>query len=208
MSYILFYSNYCNYSRKFINILENSGEACFFVKICVDKDQAGKRPVILSKYKVVEVPTIIVENRKLPGYAAFKWLHTRIENSHTTVNSLPSRQNKQSVNPQTLPQRNQVQEDVIEPFSSGASAFLDNCLQVGDMTSTKIHTPKEEEDVDKGTFTMNDDLITANAMEYQRGDVSSTTIKKDRLKSKQFENEYNRLLQERDACVSQPKPRF
>lgn len=206
MSYILFYSNYCNYSKKFINILENSGEASFFVKICVDKDhKTGQRPPILSKYKITEVPTIIVENRKLPGYSAFKWLHTRIENSQDKVNSLPSRQNKQVVNTKNLAA--QKKEPEIEPYFNGSSAnFTDSCVQIGDVSSEKINTPGEEEEVDKGTFTLQDDDITATAMNTEMKVQSS--VSKDKLKTKQFDNDYNKLLQERDLTTPKPVQRF
>jgi citrate synthase len=42
MSYILFYSNYCKFCEKFINFLEQSGQAVYFNKICIDKDTSGK----------------------------------------------------------------------------------------------------------------------------------------------------------------------
>lgn len=215
MSYILFYSNYCKYSKKFINILEKTGEATFFVKISVEKDpKTNQRPQILNKYGVIEVPTIIVENKKLAGYSAFKWLHSRIENSQDQVNSLSSRQNKQTIDMQQLNQ--QKQENTIEPFYTGTTVNLtDNCVQLGDTDTQQIYTPSQDEEVSReNNFKLQDDNLTSVAIntnvDLSNNDdyLPTKSITKDKLKSKQIENEYSKLIQERDTMIPKPVPRI
>lgn len=219
MSYILFYSNYCKYSHKFINILEKSGEASFFAKICVDKDpRTGKRPPVIQKYNIKEVPTVIVENQKLEGYKAFSWLQSRIENSQDQVNSLQSRQNKQSVNLQQLNQNNEA-TNKIEAYATKTN-FIDNFVELsGNNNSTTIYTPSSEEDIKskKGNFILPDDNITSVAMSApelssQHGggvnQLSSISISKDKLKTKQFDNEFNKLMAERDSCTPKQPQRI
>lgn len=205
MSYILFYSNYCKYSHKFINILEKSGEASFFAKICVDKDpQTGNRPPIINKYNIKEVPTIIVENQKLQGYDAFRWLQSRIENSQDQVNGVHSRQNKQPVNIQQLNQ-NQSKKSAPEPFS-----YSNNFLDLSDTSNTTIYTPSQDEDITskKGNFILQDDNITSCAIDLVSEKTVPSSLTKDKLKTKQFENEFNKLMAERDNDIPKPLQRM
>ncbi len=200
MSYILFYSTYCKYSKKFVDILEQCGEAAFFVKICVDIDpETLSRPVILNKYRVTEVPTIIVENKKLAGYAAFKWLQVKIENTE-----------------EPMTQTQQTQESGIEPFFTGnVENFTDNCVKLGGDTAPgeRIVTPNTSDNVKKtNNFILKDDELTLQAMNTTKNNNSplsaAITTGKDKLKSKQFDNEYNKLLQERDQTMPKPVQRF
>jgi hypothetical protein len=81
---ILIYSGYCNYSKKFVDLLKTNEtvyNAFIFLNIDVDP-QTNKRPrdfyEIQSSlnYKITEVPTIVVEKGQfvLSGEESFKWL--------------------------------------------------------------------------------------------------------------------------------------
>ena len=193
MSYILFYSNYCKYSEKFITILEKTGEANFFAKICVDKLQGeSKRPPIVYKYDVKEVPTIIVENRKLSGREAFSWLKSRIENSQQTLPSVGSRDVKPEIN-----QRFTGDESTgVKPFFDGASpgSFSESFMIIGDVHDTSIITAETDDDINKKSkYGISDIPIIPVCDKGQESGSQS-----DSLKTKQFDNEYNRLLQERN----------
>lgn len=74
MSVILFFSNNCPHSLKFIEILKKSGEESSFSKfVCVDKVR-GQRPREVSSYGILEVPTVVVGTVKRVGADAFQWL--------------------------------------------------------------------------------------------------------------------------------------
>lgn len=85
-TYLLFYSNKCRYSQDFIKKLENFPEINFnFKKLCVDKDKYGilKNEIksAIKHYKIVGVPTIIINNSPLLGEDAEKWLLNEVANN-------------------------------------------------------------------------------------------------------------------------------
>jgi hypothetical protein len=202
MSYVLFYSNYCKFSEKFISILEKTGEANFFVKICVDKSQStGKRHELVSRYRVSEVPSIVVEGKLLAGREAFGWLKSRIDR----VSQEPpgkfypgeeSRNNRPEINIRTSGSREMTNmQESIRPFFEGGTSggIADSCVVIGDTGDTSIYTPQDDSEVSRESkFGLKSDcLIPGPDVSEEKSSV------KDSLKSKQFENEYNRLLQER-----------
>jgi glutaredoxin len=84
VAYFLFYSKYCKYSRDFIKNLENYPEINFnFKKICVDKSNAGvlRNDIkqAISTYKIVGVPSIVVNGNVLLGSKAEQWLYNQVE---------------------------------------------------------------------------------------------------------------------------------
>jgi hypothetical protein len=193
MSFILFYSNYCKFSEKYIKILEETGEANFFAKVCVDiQKNTGQRPPIVAKYNIKEVPSIIVENKRLAGRDAFMWLKMRIENSQEpAMNSVQSRDTRPQIN-----QRFTAKEEP-QPFSETggiSSNFADNHLFIGDVSDNKIFTPQNDDEVSKESkYKLKDESIS-------QGIVEESSKSRDLLKTKQFDNEYNKLLQERNRC--------
>lgn len=204
MSYILFYSNFCKFSERFISILEKTGEANFFVKICVDKNQStGKRHELVARYKVVEVPSILVENRLLAGRSAFGWLKSRIDR----VSQEPpgkfypgeeSRNIRPEVNTRTSGTREMTaSQEGIRPFFEGgvSGGITESCVIIGDTSDNSIYTPQDDSEVSRESkFGLKSDCLIPGQTE--NNEKSSV---KDSLKSKQFENEYNRLLQERQS---------
>jgi len=224
MSYILFYSNYCRHCEKFIQILESSGESVYFAKVCADRDRVTRqRPALLSTYKIKEVPTIIVENRVLPGLDAFRWLANRLENSATTVNSMATRHNKNPENvrnsvpnPEDIRAANDVGfSNTLEGFAmNSVSGFSDNCVQLSNMNDTRINTPDESDDVQKtSNFILQDDNITAVAINTPVTAASDVRrpkvgLKKDLLKTKQLDSQYNKLMKEREVGAPRPPVRM
>lgn len=225
MTYVLFYSNYCKFSHKFIDILEKSGEATYFAKICVDKDQNGQRSNIISKYGITEVPTVLIENRQLAGYNAFIWLKNRIDNSQDQINTLSTRQNKQQVSMQQLNQTKNIPTE-LEGFSSNCfnSNFSDSHLQISNIeNSSSILTPKDTDDIEqarRGNFIIPSANISTPSQDYQQNQqqnqqpqgyglsLPTISISKDNLKKKQFDNEFNRMKSERDSVGNKPIQRI
>ena len=200
MAYLLFYSNYCVYSQKFIKILENSQDNGFFYRIPVDKDSNGLRPEQIYKYKIDEVPTIIVDNSKLSGIHAFRWLQSRSKQN----TSIQTRQHKIQMSPSEknkIP--NQSQSGPL-PFNKSNNDFLS-------VDDVNVPLPDIVEESDPRiqnrshpNFILSDDNIiqTPITTDNQKYD------KNDSLKSKQLDNEYNKLLQDRESSVSQPIQRI
>jgi hypothetical protein len=83
MSFLLFYSNGCKYSKKFLYYIDTYNVSSDFIKICVDKlRKTNTRPRHVYDYKITEVPTIISTdmNLRLSGAKAFKFLADNINN--------------------------------------------------------------------------------------------------------------------------------
>lgn len=138
--HLLIYSNYCNHSQKFAQILSQHPEILSqFEHINIDVDtRTGKRPSIFYDiqhkldHHITEVPTIIVDNGQyvLSGEEAFKWL------DYVTTE----------------------QEEDLEPFNPNEmGAFSDMYADFGkndnarqqsfkfvDKPEMKIHTPQED----------------------------------------------------------------
>lgn len=214
MSYILFYSQYCPYSQKFIQLLHKSGEATFVVSQSVDKDQYGRRPQTVRKYNITEVPTMIVDNQKLVGMQAFVWLQKRIETSQDNPQQFHSRQNKQPVNIKDISASQQSPTAFI-PMDNFGSGLGSNCVDVSTGDNDIVHVDDNDEDkmqALRGNLILHDDNITAETintpMERQVSDPhrgpQSISTNKDKLKAKQLDNAYNKMLAERDIGIQQP----
>jgi hypothetical protein len=199
MSSILFYSTYCVHSKKFIDILKRSGEVKSINNyVCVDKDSNGKRPVLLKKYSITEVPTLVLEGRsliKLEGEKAFKWLADLLKNN---PNIQPQRDQPMAVQVNnSIPKK---KKKVSGVFGNGDLTFnpAGNYANINEEVIIHGDTPYPscEEAIDKDEdIEMDDDtLIPTNAS----SDPSLELIKnRDALKAKQFDNAYNKLLAER-----------
>lgn len=220
MSYILFYSQYCPYSQKFIQLLHKSGEATFVVSQSVDKDQSGRRPQTVHKYGITDVPTMIVDNQKLVGMQAFAWLQKRIESSQDAPQQFHSRQNKQPVNIKDVAaagsnQRSNQGPSAFEPQNDLCPGIGSNCVDVSTGNNGIVLVDDEDEDkmnALRGNLILHDDNITAHIINtpVQREDSDphrgpkSISTNKDKLKTKQLDNAYNKMLAERDVGIQQP----
>lgn len=218
-NYILFYSNYCKHSYKLINALEQTGQAIYFNKISVDKNRQGKRPEIMYKYNINVVPTLIVDNKLLAGETAFKWLVSRIEDQPQNFNpgkpcsvpmsgvprpgqSMASRSNKQG---HIQRENNEVDAFVM---SGDPNNITDNCLQIGDISSINLLDETGEiipMDQRRSNFKVPESTISngLDLTEFQKDSRLKVTGKNDKLKTSQLDNEYNKLMQERE--LSTPK---
>lgn len=92
---ILFYSNYCNYCQKLIDLINNKKIINKFKLICIDNN------FDIPKY-IKKVPTLIVDtiDRPLEGKYVFEWIlnkdyfNLKTNNiTHKNVNKIPEIQN-------------------------------------------------------------------------------------------------------------------
>lgn len=80
MTKILFYSNFCIHSKKFLEYFRNSSESEVFKYICVDRDRrTHQRHPLVRQLNITCVPTIINNNMKLYGKDAFIWLNEQLQ---------------------------------------------------------------------------------------------------------------------------------
>lgn len=79
-NHILFFSNYCNHSKEFIERLYKSGLYDKFTRICVDDNKYKIPPQIQS------VPAVIVPDYDYPleGEDAFNWIEQLSQNNSQT----------------------------------------------------------------------------------------------------------------------------
>lgn len=202
MSYILFFSNHCPYSKNFIKFSEQTEIALYIVRICVDKDSNGERPKQVKSYGITEVPTIIVDNNRLAGIDAFTWLKRKVE-TDDTVTTTHTRLNKSNLNEIKNEQKNEQISGPI-PFDNNFSNNFSGGLVDLNNINKGIPTSNDE-NIDKnsvGRFNLQDDNITSMVMNTKKkvmndSHLPTISVKKDNLKMKQMNNEYNKMLQER-----------
>lgn len=134
--YFFFYSNNCQYCRKFFKVLKGSGQDQFFENISADKQNGVRNPMI-AKYGVREVPSIFVDEKLYAGKQAFAWLESMVKRK--SVPSMDSRANRVDVR-----QRQEVPE--LSGYSRGDAFCVLGMEQ-------RINTPQEGDgEIDKGTF--------------------------------------------------------
>lgn len=156
--YLIFYSKYCKYSKKFKEIVDKINEDKYFRYISVDKKQ-GKRDPLVTKYKIKEVPTIIVDGRIYVGKYAFKWLEEKIKNVNISVSSQSTRMNKTPMLSAYTP------DNSAFDFSNPTGNIDGNSNYSALNLNNRIRTIKEDEEFDKetiGAFHLPNDLITGS----------------------------------------------
>ena len=189
--YLLFYSEKCKYSHKFIEILKDIGDEKFFNFINVAKVNK-KYPPIVKKYKIKEVPTILVDGELLVGVNAFKWLESKIKNINHQVSSQNTRMNKTPV------VGGYAADLTSSPLTGDAPVIGTNSFS-SIFSSQKIETPNEDEDYQKSSFVLPSDNIT-NGQSGTKDDRPDRTSK--------MESEYERLLAEREMDNKQKLNRY
>ncbi|HEY9701266.1 MAG TPA: hypothetical protein V6C58_02415 [Allocoleopsis sp.] len=193
MTYVLFYSNYCEYSRQFIKFLEKSGETVHFNKICVDRDpRSGRRHPYVQAYRIKEVPTIIVNRSVYPGEYAFKWLEYRIKNSVSYVdnsNIYDTRQDK--INPNSLVNKDSRRK---LKFVETKKKKRKTC----DMKDANKRITNQSYTDNYLTSRKNYNVESCEEKNIPEGLKSVIAGKENKLKKKQLENLYNKLLQEHE----------
>lgn len=179
MTTILFFSNNCPHSVKFIEILKKAGEVDSISKfICVDKVRKS-RPIEVSKYGIVEVPTVLVGNRKKAGAEAFQWLYGIVN-----IEAPPMQRQK-------APRSHQK---VISGIQSGS--MFDQYEGVVNLnTDNSIYgdspVPPEGKIEKEDFFVMQNDNLAGSSKFVQDEEDKSGG-------ASQFDKEYKRLLEERN----------
>lgn len=201
--YLLFYSNNCKFSAKYIQFLENSGQARNFFKVCVDKNNKGQRPKKIYEYKIEDVPTIIIGNNPktdhLVGEKAFIWLQKRLHEEGGRISDpMNTRDNKINM------RANVDIDNQLLPFDTGGHSITiaDNCKSVGD-NDTIQYIDDQGLIVDRrNNFLVPTDSITGS-VDMEEFNGRGTFQRKDHLKKTQFDNEYSKLMAERDIEIPQ-----
>ncbi len=88
VAYLLFYSNRCKNSMIFIRELEKYPQINInFQKICVDKNSVNyqKANQYIKHYKILGVPSIVINNNVYLGYDAFDWLKNTLESNTQSI---------------------------------------------------------------------------------------------------------------------------
>lgn len=213
---------------KFIQILEQSSLVNHIGKVKVDKNpDTGMYPIPVRQYQIKEVPTLLVGMNKLEGKDAFIWLQTQIENSQDQVPQASTRHNK--VNPKEINQQ-KAQPTAVQSynFDSGIqSSFSDQCVSLNNTHGNTILTPSCDEDFQEArhNFTLpQDNMISTDwdqhpSQQKQKqsnfnmqsrttsdsGQLPTLSVSKDALKKKQYENEYNKLIKQREQDIPDVK---
>lgn len=169
--YLLFYSKYCKYSSKFIDLVEKIHYQSYFEMVSVDKAN-GKRHPFVSKYNIKEVPSVIVNQRIYAGKEAFKWLQSKIKTANTTLPTQSVRQNK-------IPRISGYMPE-ISSFGLSNNDNFDGTSQYCSLTvNPRISTPGETDNVEKSQFVLPQDTITGN---LKTEDTNSNKGKEDAMK--------------------------
>jgi predicted DsbA family dithiol-disulfide isomerase len=232
---ILIYSNYCNYSKLFIQHLQQFPELYeSFIRLNIDYDLNTKqRPTAfyeiqeLLQFKITDVPTIIVQNGEyiLSGKEAFTWLEYQLNE----LNKQLEMQQESNTN----------QENILEPFNplemgsfSDGYAGVDNSLpnsqsfQFLNEPIQNINTPQDSnENFEKQNSQFDGDQEDYSNYMKKRNSVnnnpryqssqnrplshSSNNYDKSNSKINKKQNEidkkYEELLAQREMTVSKKK---
>lgn len=181
MSVILFFSNNCPHSVKFIEILKRSGEdGRISTFICVDKVR-GVRPAEVNKFGILEVPTVVIEGRKKVGAEAFQWLSKSLGNAAQNHKKSGGRNKETAV------------VKAISGLQSG-SMFDEYERVVGLDVDTSIYgnsaVPEEGKLEREDFFVMKDDNLAGGSNQGIPESNSTSTS--------QFDKAYSKLLEERN----------
>jgi len=170
MSYVLFYSSYCQASCLILQRIEKTKENVYFNKVCVDVDKHGNRPGVVKQYGIKKVPSIIADGNLYQGVQSFKWLSEKM--NKRTDSGIDTREDKKIT--QIQQNRTNDSENVYE-FKRKKNLIEDSEV-IGDLNDVNIITPLEE------IFNEKND----------------TKVKRDSLKTKQSNNIYNSLQKQRN----------
>ncbi|CAK0740712.1 hypothetical protein CCP3SC1AL1_1100004 [Gammaproteobacteria bacterium] len=210
MSYILFYSKVDKFSKQLISKLSESGEIRNFAAICVDKDvSTGQRPAIINKYQITSVPTIIVNNQKLSGVHAFKWVEKQSQpsssgstmNTRAQVNVPKTRAPVQSQN--VISGYDDNTFAVVGEYDDKNRPSVGYCQQASSAEDVSRMTHTDDDSYAermKGGFIMKDDALTPSSIQYNgsNGGVEETSKSKQHVqKSQEFEDKFEKMQRER-----------
>lgn len=165
---VVFYSSFCSFSEKFIIIIDKL--KIDYIPICIDIKN-GKRPEIVKKLKLKEVPSVMVDNKIISGKSAFSWLKNKTSS-------------KQVIS--------QKAKNYIEPWSSGdicGNSFVSNTssfLSIGDTQNSKIFTIDDDEEAIRSKSGLN---LMSDSLNCQE---------EEKMPAKSFDKEMNRYMESRN----------
>jgi hypothetical protein len=225
---ILFYSNYCNYSKLFIQKLSQF-EPLFdsFIRINIDIDpQTKQRPKVFYEiqqalqFKITDVPTVIVQNAEfiLSGKEAFSWLEYQLQEISKQIENHES-QSSQS-GPESLEAFNPLE---MGAFSDGYATIDDSTpksqsFQFLNSPIQSIKTPEENgQNIEKNSndyssFLQNRNNID-NKTQYQSSSQrpvsrqSNNNNNSKNSKANEVDKKYEQLLAEREMMLNKKPPK-
>lgn len=225
--YVLFYSKKCKYCVNFINILHKINARGYFSFVTVDRNpQTGQRNRFVNQYQVSQVPTIIVNDKKMVGAEAFQWLRSIIYDMGLKgPQSIDTRQNKDGshINPQNFDKdEDQNQEE------NGLEGFDDtdnNYMSVESTANARIeYIPEDGETRRPSNNNINSQYQSIlPADEARKLDIEllktgrNTSdgspkrrqgLKQDKLKNRQQDSAFEKYKRERDSEVVEPRRRM
>jgi hypothetical protein len=225
---ILIYSNHCPHSVKLYNILKDNNMTNKYKLLCIDVDsKTKKRPMRfyeiqkLLNVNITHVPTIIVDNAKyvLTGSEAFKFIQTFKQNIAVSKSNENVDLNIKNIEPMAF-----------NPNEMGSTS--DNYLNFGNIDNYhSAEVPKQNyqflndnftiETPDEASFNGNVDYYKKISQRESfdtivknqtKGSQKQTKANKKNTKQMEFDEKYNKLLQDREVLdakpVSRPKVDF
>lgn len=180
-NYVLFYSNYCDHSKKFLEALYKTELRDKFKKACVDDRKNIPK-------EITAVPTIIVPriNKLLVGEEAFHWLKgiTQMLQNNSQNQPEPQQQNSNSLN-------NQDGDPTNASYSMGQVSAYSNTM--GGYS-------------DNFSFIDNQDPLEHNFSFLKSGSSGINTPQQlendqDKVKKSQTDIAYERLMAQRNSEV-------
>ena len=188
--YLLFFSKKCKYSKKFVEILHELGEENFFRFVEVIKIR-GEYPQLVKKYRIKEVPTIVVNSEVFVGKDAFKWLESKIKNVNHSVSSQDTRSNKVPTISGYSADNSSASLHTNDENFSGTSMYS----KLNDYQS--IPTPDAETEYKRTPFILPSDNLT-----------NGSKAKDDRPdKVSRMDNDLEAMMAQREADIRNNKPR-
>jgi hypothetical protein len=215
--YILFFSKKCKYSIQFINIIHKVHLRNYFTFISVDQNKDRTRDTSVAKFNITHVPTIIINDQKLVGQQALLWLRDAVSDMGLkSPHSMDSRQQKETF--EETPRYIEEQQEELSGYNPDDSNFVNIDTNLDD---TRIHYQPEDGQThrNKGEFGLESPSILPpeEARKFDiniyktktnSGSTGRTGLKKDTLKTKQYNSEYERYLQERESEIPQQRRRM
>lgn len=204
---VVVYSTHCKHSLHFMETLMQNQELFeSFIRLNIDVDpQTKKRPKLFNdiqhalQYKILEVPTIIVEEAKyvLSGQEAFKWLEEAMK---------PPEKEISGFNPIEMGRFSDSYSNYGNTSMNENTA--DQCFKFLNKKDEKINTPQEEaivtdddytkKQLERESFQNNSNPTSHSAINVQYNSTSQ--------KQKELDSRYQKLLMERDT-VNTVRPR-
>lgn len=178
---IVFYSKYCVHSRNFLEVFKDSSEAQAFDYVCVDRDlKTRSRHPLVKQMNIFCVPTVVTNNLKLYGKDAFLWLNDQIQiNGIASISTRVPSQKKEKL-------KGIDTEEIFETKDKT------KYYEYGKDDEISIVTPDADDIINPDTGEV---VYSSSAMERRK------KRRGDSLKSKQEENQYYKLLKQKEDIL-------